>query len=96
MRLRRPTASQIVLGLLCLMYLITYMDRVNAGTAANAIVTLTKRTRRASAHAGPRASNAHSRVAPVIGRPKAAFRDGVITLAPVSAPTDRDACRRAG
>jgi MFS family permease len=37
MRLRRPTASEIVLGLLCLMYLITYMDRVNASTAANAI-----------------------------------------------------------
>jgi MFS family permease len=34
MRLRRPTASEAVLGLLCLMYLITYIDRVNAGTAA--------------------------------------------------------------
>src|SRR6267378_3790429 len=37
MRLRRLTASETVLGLLCLMYLITYIDRVNAGTAANEI-----------------------------------------------------------
>src|SRR5881397_43110 len=37
MRLRRPTASEVVLGLLCLMYLITYIDRVNAGTAASEI-----------------------------------------------------------
>jgi MFS family permease len=34
MRLRRPTASEAVLGLLCLMYLITYVDRVNIATAA--------------------------------------------------------------
>jgi MFS family permease len=33
MRLRRPTASEVVLGLLCLMYLITYVDRVNISTA---------------------------------------------------------------
>src|SRR6476646_1362379 len=37
MRLRRPTASEAVLGLLCLMYLITYVDRVNVATAANEI-----------------------------------------------------------
>src|SRR4051794_15505972 len=34
MRLRRPTSTETVLGLLCLMYLITYMDRVNVATAA--------------------------------------------------------------
>jgi MFS family permease len=37
MRVRRPTASETVLGLLCLMYLITYVDRVNIATAAPAI-----------------------------------------------------------
>src|SRR6516165_11078674 len=37
MRVRRPTASEVVLGLLCLMYLITYVDRVNIATAASAI-----------------------------------------------------------
>lgn len=37
MRLRRPTSSEIVLALLCLMYLITYVDRVNVATAANEI-----------------------------------------------------------
>jgi len=37
MRLRRPTASEAVLGLLCLMYLITYVDRVNIATAATEI-----------------------------------------------------------
>ena len=37
MRFRRPTASQAVLVLLCLMYLITYVDRVNIATAANEI-----------------------------------------------------------
>jgi sugar phosphate permease len=37
MQLRRPTASQLVLSLLCLMYLITYVDRVNIATAANEI-----------------------------------------------------------
>ena len=37
MRLRRPTSSEMVLGLLCLMYLITYVDRVNIATAANEI-----------------------------------------------------------
>ena len=37
MRLRRPTATQAVLSLLCLMYLITYVDRVNIATAATEI-----------------------------------------------------------
>ncbi len=37
MRLRRPTASEFVLSLLCLMYLITYVDRVNIATAASEI-----------------------------------------------------------
>jgi MFS family permease len=37
MRLRRLTASETVLGLLCLMYLITYVDRVNIATAATEI-----------------------------------------------------------
>jgi sugar phosphate permease len=37
MRLRRPSASGAVLGLLCVMYLITYVDRVNIATAAQAI-----------------------------------------------------------
>ncbi len=37
MRLRRPTASEAVLSLLCLMYLITYVDRVNIATAASEI-----------------------------------------------------------
>jgi MFS family permease len=37
MRLRQPTASEVVLALLCLMYLITYVDRVNIATAAPAI-----------------------------------------------------------
>jgi len=37
MRLRKPTASDAVLGLLCLMYLITYIDRVNVATAAGEI-----------------------------------------------------------
>ncbi len=35
--IRRPTAPGIVLFLLCLMYFITYVDRVNVGTAAGAI-----------------------------------------------------------
>src|SRR5216684_1774657 len=34
---RRLKPTQIVLGLLCLMYLITYVDRVNISTAADAI-----------------------------------------------------------
>jgi MFS family permease len=34
---RRVKPTQIVLGLLCLMYLITYVDRVNISTAADAI-----------------------------------------------------------
>jgi sugar phosphate permease len=34
---RRVKATDIVLGLLCLMYLITYIDRVNLATAADAI-----------------------------------------------------------
>jgi sugar phosphate permease len=37
MRIKRPNATAIVLGLLCLMYLITYVDRVNVATAAPAI-----------------------------------------------------------
>ena len=37
MRLRKPAATEIVLGLLCLMYLITYIDRTNAATAAGEI-----------------------------------------------------------
>src|SRR6185295_14225851 len=37
MRFKRPKSSGIVLGLLCLMYLITYVDRVNIATAANEI-----------------------------------------------------------
>ena len=37
MRLRRLTATETVLGLLCLMYLITYVDRVNIATAASEI-----------------------------------------------------------
>jgi sugar phosphate permease len=36
-RLRRPSATSIVLGLLCAMYLITYVDRVNIATAARDI-----------------------------------------------------------
>ncbi|PKU25726.1 MFS transporter [Telmatospirillum siberiense] len=36
---RKPTTPTIVLLLLCLMYFITYVDRVNVGTAANAIKT---------------------------------------------------------
>jgi sugar phosphate permease len=34
---KRPTATTVVLGLLCLMYLITYVDRVNVATAASEI-----------------------------------------------------------
>src|SRR6516225_2165769 len=37
MRLRRPTATGLVLFLLCMMYLITYIDRVNIATAAEPI-----------------------------------------------------------
>ena len=37
MRFRRPRATEIVLGLLCVMYLITYVDRVNIATAATSI-----------------------------------------------------------
>src|SRR2546422_3179093 len=37
MRHRRLKPTAIVLGLLCLMYLITYVDRVNISTAADAI-----------------------------------------------------------
>jgi sugar phosphate permease len=36
-RLLKPTAPGIVLALLCLMYAITYIDRVNVGTAGPAI-----------------------------------------------------------
>jgi MFS family permease len=35
--LRKPKSTEIVLGLLCLMYLITYIDRVNVATAAGEI-----------------------------------------------------------
>ena len=37
MKIRRPSASALVLGLLCLMYLITYVDRVNIATAGSEI-----------------------------------------------------------
>src|SRR3979490_1811248 len=37
MQLTRPKATQVVLGLLCVMYLITDVDRVNLATAAPAI-----------------------------------------------------------
>jgi MFS family permease len=37
MPLKRPRATSVVLGLLCVMYLITYVDRVNVATAAPAI-----------------------------------------------------------
>ena len=37
MRLKRPSATRTVLGLLCVMYLITYVDRVNTGTAGQEI-----------------------------------------------------------
>src|SRR5947209_1194030 len=37
MALRRPSATGTVLGLLCAMYLITYVDRVKIATAATAI-----------------------------------------------------------
>ena len=36
-RLLRPTPPGFVLFLLCLMYLITYVDRVNIATAASEI-----------------------------------------------------------
>ncbi|MGZ4819500.1 MAG: hypothetical protein ACXVZJ_12800, partial [Terriglobales bacterium] len=36
MRLRLK-ATHVVLGMLCVMYLITYVDRVNIGTAASEI-----------------------------------------------------------
>src|SRR5438552_12594826 len=35
--IKRPKPTTIVLGLLCVMYLITYVDRVNIATAAPAI-----------------------------------------------------------
>src|SRR5258708_10468589 len=37
MKLRKPSAPGIVLLLLCLMYFLTYVDRVNVGTAASSI-----------------------------------------------------------
>jgi MFS family permease len=37
MQVTRPKATQVVLGLLCVMYLITYVDRVNVATAGPAI-----------------------------------------------------------
>ena len=37
MRPRRPASTEVVLGLLCLMYLITYVDRANVATAAGEI-----------------------------------------------------------
>jgi sugar phosphate permease len=36
-KVKRPRATLVVLGLLCVMYLITYVDRVNVATAAPAI-----------------------------------------------------------
>src|SRR5712692_2216373 len=38
MKLRKPSAPGIVLLLLCLMYFLTYVDRVNVGTAASSIM----------------------------------------------------------
>src|SRR4249920_596962 len=35
--IRRPKPTTVVLGLLCVMYLITYVDRVNISTAADSI-----------------------------------------------------------
>jgi MFS family permease len=37
MKIRKPTAPGIVLFLLCMMYFLTYIDRVNVGTAASSI-----------------------------------------------------------
>ena len=37
MRFKRPPPTTVVLGLLCVMYLITYVDRVNIATAADSI-----------------------------------------------------------
>src|SRR5258708_26740582 len=37
MKIRKPTAPGIVLFLLWLMYFLTYIDRVNVGTAASSI-----------------------------------------------------------
>jgi len=37
MKIRKPTAPGIVLFLLCLMYFLTYIDRVNVSTAAGSI-----------------------------------------------------------
>ena len=37
MKIRKPTAPGIVLFLLCLMYFLTYIDRVNVSTAASSI-----------------------------------------------------------
>src|SRR5712664_995912 len=37
MKIRKPTAPDIVLFLLCLMYFLTYIDRVNVSTAAGSI-----------------------------------------------------------
>lgn len=37
MKIRKPTAPSIVLFLLCLMYFLTYIDRVNVATAASEI-----------------------------------------------------------
>ena len=34
---KRPKPTAVVLGLLCVMYLITYVDRVNISTAADSI-----------------------------------------------------------
>ena len=35
--IKRPKPTAVVLGLLCVMYLITYVDRVNISTAADSI-----------------------------------------------------------
>ena len=37
MKLRKPSAPNIVIGLLCVMYFLTYVDRVNLSTAASTI-----------------------------------------------------------
>ena len=49
MRLRLK-ATHVVLGMLCVMYFITYVDRVNIGTAASEIQKDRKSTRLNSSH----------------------------------------------
>ena len=45
---KRPKPTAVVLGLLCVMYLITYVDRVNISTSANLIRQELKLTDRKS------------------------------------------------